>query len=108
VRAPIRSCAFLLAVAAVTGCIDGPKVVQGTVASYDPAGKVVVVNDETRPGQTMELSLEGAEIGAAPVAGDTVRIAYRDQDGKLRATRVMNISRQAEIGKKGGGSAGAH
>jgi len=90
------------------GCIEAPKVVQGTVASYDAGSQVVVVKDERAPNATLEISLAGGEVGADPEVGDEIRIAYRDDGGKLRALRVMNLTRQAEVGRKAGGSAGGH
>jgi hypothetical protein len=99
---------LLLLVAVAGACAEPPNVVQGVVVSYDKESRIVVLDDEARPGQTMELSLAGAEIGAEPAVGDTLRVAYRDVDGKHRATRVMNISRQAELGGKKGGSSGGH
>jgi hypothetical protein len=86
-----------IAVVLIAACGTPPKVVQGTVVSYDGAAMTMVIRDEADPGRTLELSLEEAEIGAVPVPGDKVRIAYNERDGKLRATRVMNITRQAEL-----------
>jgi len=56
----------------------------------------------------VELSLQDAEVGAEPATGDTVRIAYWTRQGRHVASRVMNISRQDEMGKKGAKSSGAH
>ena len=95
--------ALAVALALLGACGPGPAVVQGTVTSYDPATKVVVIQAEGAQPTTMELSIAEAEVGADPVAGDTVRLAYRDVGGKHVASRVMNISRQDELGKKGSG-----
>jgi hypothetical protein len=81
----------------VTSCGTPPEIVQGTVVSYDETGKVVVIQDQDKAGSTLQLLFEGAEIGATPLPGDTIRVAYRTQNGKLRATRIMNISRQKEL-----------
>lgn len=91
---------FLLGVA-VAACPKPPKVVQGTVVSYDGTTTVLVMTDETEPGRQVTLVLEGAEVGAPPVSGDVVRVAYYDRNGKLVASRVMNLTRQSEI--RGGG-----
>ena len=95
--------ALVVALALLGACGPGPIVVQGAVTSYDPATKVLVIQTEGDQPTTMELSIAGAEVGADPVAGDTVRLAYRDVDGKHVASRVMNISRQDELSKKGSG-----
>ena len=84
----------------MAACAPAPKVVQGTVVNHDIAGKVLVLQDETAPATTYEFSLQDAEIGADPVPGDTVRVAYVERDTGLAATRVMNITRQEEMGGK--------
>jgi hypothetical protein len=81
----------------LVGCFRAPLVVQGTVQSYDADSRSLVVVQDDSLGRTLTISLEGAEIGAEPQPGDTVRVAYHDRDGRLVATRVMNITRQAEI-----------
>jgi len=107
-RHSIVLCAAIAATLLTVGCIDAPKVVQGTVVSYDAGSQVVVVRDERAPDTLLAVSLAGSEVGADPLVGDEVRLAYRDEGGKLRALRVMNLTRQAEVGKKAGGSAGGH
>ena len=42
------------------------------------------------------LSLAGAEIGAPPEVGDTVRVAYAIEGGAAVARRVMNLTRQED------------
>ena len=106
--AVIRVCPFALVLLVLVACGPAPTVVQGKVIRYDPAAKVLVVADELKPSRAVELSLQDAEVGAEPTAGDTVRIAYWTRQGKYVASRVMNISRQDEIGKKGAKSTGAH
>ncbi len=87
-------CALL----ALTGCADPPKVLQGKVVSYDAAAALMVVEDELPGNARVELGTAGAEFGAEPAAGDLVRVAYRERDGKAQAHRVMNLTRQAELG----------
>jgi hypothetical protein len=82
-------------------CVEGPKVLQGIVVSYDPATKILVLKDELPPGQEQRFSIAGAEVGAPPSVGDKLRLAYRQSQKELVATRVANISRQDELrGKK--------
>ena len=89
-------------------CGPAPSVVQGTVVRYDASEKVVAVRDELPPQATMEISIGGAEVGADPAPGDIVRVAYRVAGGRSVATRVMNLTRQEELARKGGGSGGVH
>lgn len=89
-------------------CGPAPSVVQGTVVRYDTVAKVVIVRDELAPHATLELSIGGAEVGADPVPGDTVRVAYYVAGNRLTATRVMNVTSQDELGKRGGASSGGH
>ena len=91
------------------GCGEAPRVVQGAVVSYEPSSQTLVMQDETRPGVTLRLSLDGAEVGAEAAPGDTVRVAYHESGTGPVATRVMNVTRQDELGKKGAkGSQAAH
>jgi len=92
----------------VLACGPAPSVVQGTVVRYEASAKVVVIKDERAPQETMELSIADAEVGADPIPGDTVRVAYRIVGDRPVATRVMNITRQEEVGKKGARSSGGH
>ena len=89
-------------------CGPAPSVVQGTVVRYDSQGKVVAVRDELPPRATMEISVAGAEIGADPAPGDSVRVAFRIVGDRPVATRVMNLTRQEELARKGGGSGSQH
>jgi hypothetical protein len=102
-RITMAEVAFVIACVAVGACGTPPKVVQGIVVSNDPVKKSMVVRDDLNSGSNLEFSLEEAEIGAEAVAGDTVRIAYREHDGKRTATRVMNITRQREAAGKSAG-----
>ena len=87
--------ALLLLVVAGAGC-ESPKVVQGTVVSHDAQAEVLVVRDELPPHAELRFAIGGAEIGSEPRPGDVVRIACTDEGGILRATRIMNVTRQAE------------
>jgi len=92
---------FTLAVIAVllgTACTDAPKVVKGTVLSYDATAKSLVLKDECPPNRELTVSLSGTEIGAEVQANDIVLVAYHGEGGTVAAVRVMNISRQKERG----------
>ena len=89
--------AFLLAVAVCVGCGEGPRVVQGKVIGYDAGASTVTLEDERAPGSTLVVDTRAAEVGAQPEVGDTIRVAYRVQGGRAIASRVMNLTRQAEL-----------
>jgi hypothetical protein len=90
--------ALIIGVALITiSCAAPPEVIQGTVVSCEEAAKIVSIQDPDTPGSTLEFQFEGAEVGAIPHPGDTVRIAYQPQNGTLKATRIMNISRQKDL-----------
>ncbi|MBI5528378.1 MAG: hypothetical protein HY897_18765 [Deltaproteobacteria bacterium] len=80
------------------GCGEGPRVVQGTVVSYDRASKDLVIKDECPPHAEIALTVEKAETGAENQPGDLVRAACRDEGGKKTALRIMNLTRQKELG----------
>jgi hypothetical protein len=84
------------------GCGDPPLVVQGTVVAVDTAAQTVTLKDEKAPDTPVILGVATAEVGAATDVGDVVRVAYRVRDGKPTASRVMNITKQAELREKGG------
>ena len=91
----------LVAAAALAGaCGQAPKVVQGTVVSFQADSKTMVIKDLNPPNSEMTFSVEGADVGANSLAGDVVRVAYHDKAGQLTATRVMNLTRQDEKEKK--------
>lgn len=78
-------------------CAPVAPVVQGLVVSVDEGGKVIALQDETQPGAAPVLiDISQAEIGAPPVAGDLVRLAYRMNGGKKVALRVMNLTQQKD------------
>ena len=85
---------MVLAGAALLACGEAPKVVQGTVVSYDAGSKALVISDDAAPHSQLTLSLESAEKGIDPVAGDIVRVAYHETTAGLKAMRVMNLSHQ--------------
>jgi len=91
-----------IAIILMNACSTPPKVAQGTVINSDTESNIMVIVDESTPGSTLEFSLQGAEIGAELLPGDTVRVAYREEGGKLVALRIMNITRQAELKESGG------
>jgi len=62
-----------------------------------------VMEDEKAPGTEKSFSLEGAEIGAEPAPGNLVRLAYLEEGGQPRVIRLMNITKQDELTKSGGG-----
>jgi hypothetical protein len=92
----------------LSSCVDAPEVYQGEVVSYDAGAQVVVVKNERPPQEATAFALAGSEIGADPQPGDQVRLAYVREGTGLRAVRVMNLTRQAEFGKKAKSSPGGH
>ena len=97
-RVHILSIFLLASFLAVVGCGPAPEVFQGTTVSYDQSTKLLILKNQKDPNDVRTFSLEGAEIGADPTAGDDVRLAYYKRDDKLAATRVMNLTRQEELG----------
>jgi len=90
--------------AALSGCANPPLVLQGTVVSSDDGKHVITVRDERPPNANVELTIIAkADIGAKPQAGDLVRVAYREKDGVKAVSRLMNLTRQTELKKAGGG-----
>jgi hypothetical protein len=81
----------------MVSCATPPEVVQGTVVSCDESAKIITIQDQDKPGSTMEFHFEGAEVGANPQPGDIVRIAYQRKNDNRLATRIMNISRQKDL-----------
>ena len=84
----------IAALAPLVGCSNPPQVMQGKVVSYDGAKKTLVVEDEQPPKLQRSIDLKSAEVGGAPVPGNVVRVAYRDEGGTLVAGRVMNLTTQ--------------
>ena len=90
----------LLAAVLVAGCTS-PTVVQGTVTSIDTASKSIVIRDECPPNAEITLSLDGAAVAAEPQVNDVVRASYATRDGRPSATRLMNMTKQKEVGAVG-------
>ena len=78
----------------LSSCGTPPNVAQGKVVSCDAASQTISIQDESKPGTTLEMSFKDADMGTNPVPGDKVRIAYQTRDGKLLATRIMKIAKQ--------------
>jgi hypothetical protein len=98
-----------LAALTLVACVEPPKVVQGKVVRCEGGlSGTIIVQDEVAPHVELAVSLQGCEIGAEPQPGDEVRISYLDKEGGARALRVMNLTRQAEVGKKAPSSSGGH
>jgi hypothetical protein len=85
------------------GCSDPPLVVQGTVTAIDEGAQTMTLKDEKAPDTPMVLGVATAEVGAKTDLGDVVRVAYRVRDGKPTASRIMNITKQAELRESKGG-----
>ena len=85
----------------MTSCGKAPEVLQGTVLRYDQSEKCLLVRDERVPNREVTFWIENAEIGAEPQTDDVVRIAYHEVDNRRVASRVMNLTRQKEIGIPG-------
>jgi hypothetical protein len=91
----------LLLLILAASCGEGPSVAQGTVVSYDATAKILVLKDDSPPQQELTISLQGSDFGVEPEVGDSLRLAFRTEGGKLVALRVMNLSKQTELKKKG-------
>ena len=89
-------------------CFVAPDVYQGEVVRFDAAAQVVVVKDEKPPHAEASFVVAGSELGADLQPGDEVRLAYVKDGERLRAVRVMNLTRQAELGRRGGHPEGGH
>jgi hypothetical protein len=101
----MRSLALICAAVAVSLALAGcnpPQVVQGTVVAFDEAAQVLVLRDEAPPNDELEYSIADAKVNATPAAGDVVRIAFYEEEGKRLATRVMKISQAADKDTGGG------
>ena len=75
------------------------QVYQGICISLDDGGKALVL-ENTEPasnrieGTQAVFDLTEARVGLTPEPGDTIRIAYQEEDGVYRAVKVMNVSKQ--------------
>jgi hypothetical protein len=90
----------------LSACFVAPDVYQGVVVRFDAAAQVVVVRDDKPPHAEESFVVAGGELGADLQPGDEVRLAYVRDGEQLRAVRVMNLTRQSEVGKKAKPSAG--
>lgn len=84
----------------VAAACNHPDVVQGTVLAMSEDGATLTLRDELAPHAELVLTIKGAEVGAAPVPGDVLRIAFYQRGEERVATRIMNLTRQAELAKK--------
>lgn len=90
-------------------CLAAPTmadtVAQGKCVSYDQDKKIIVIDDydtnftkEHRygkpTGKQSTYNVANALIGATPVAGDILRIAYEEKGSNRVAVRIMNVSKQ--------------
>ncbi|MFH0959131.1 MAG: hypothetical protein V1897_10555 [Pseudomonadota bacterium] len=81
------------------------EVAQGKTVTNDTKTKLITIeeyglkftpeNKYGNPtGKTSVFDLSDALIGAEAVPGDIVRIAYKVVDGKNKAIRIMNVTKQ--------------
>ena len=90
----------LALLAVLGGCGKPAPVVQGVVVAAD--ARILHVQDETRPREpALAIDISTADMGSRPVAGETVRIVYRDERGVRRALAVMSVSRQRRMEGEG-------
>jgi hypothetical protein len=80
------------------------EVAQGKCVAYDKARNEISIEEYDtnfskaapygRPtGKILKFDVAKAKIGIVPQPGDILRIAY-DADGKMKAIKVMNVSKQ--------------
>jgi len=96
----MRIAAWLLAptLAALGGCYDDVRVVQGTLTAFDPQPPALLVRDERPPHRT-ESYRTSTQPAAEP--GDLVRVAYREETAGRVVVRFMNVTRaRAKAGKE--------
>jgi hypothetical protein len=85
----------------LSACGGPSQVIQGTVVSFAPDTKTLVVKDELPPNAEVSFSLEKADVGRAPEVGNKVRLSYHTEGKRLMAVRVMDLSHGVEGGTKG-------
>jgi hypothetical protein len=88
--------AALVLACPLAGCYGDVKVVQGTVVAVDEAANTLTLKDERPP--FAALVYGGGGKGAGP--GDTVRLAFRETDGRRTIVRLQNLSAHQEAGAK--------
>jgi hypothetical protein len=88
----------LMTVMLASACVAVAPVIQGKVVAVEQGGGLLRIQDEqAADAAPLAFDITTAEIGAAPRAGDVVRIVYRAGPSSNQALRVMNLSRhQAE------------
>ncbi len=105
-KTKVLSCmAALLLVLCLAAPTMADTVAQGKCVSYDQAKKIIVIEDYdtnftkenkygTPTGKQSTYNAADALIGATPMAGDILRIAYEEKGADRIAVRVMNVSKQ--------------
>ena len=97
----MSSLALLTMMLVAASCGDAPQVAQGIVIRYDANARSLILREDTALGEEVTFSLQTADFGIEPAIGDTVRLAYRLEGATRLALRVMNLSQQSELKKKG-------
>lgn len=92
--------AIVAATLVLAAACNHPDVVQGTVVALSEDGATLTLQNELAPNEELVVSIKGADVGAAPVPGDVLRIAFHQRGEERVATRVMNLTRQAELARK--------
>jgi P pilus assembly chaperone PapD len=97
--------AALLLLTGLTVSAHAAMVTHGKCVSYDQDKKVLTIEEfdtnyskENKYGKSTGkqavFDVAEALIGMTPRAGDMVRIAFQEKDGKKSAIRIMNVTRQ--------------
>lgn len=87
-------CAAAILFLSLTGCQqDVAPVVQGPCVSIDAKAQTLVLKKETDQ-KEITLYISQAKVGLPPQAGDILRVAYRQKNGKNLALKVMNLTKQ--------------
>lgn len=101
---------FVLTLVLLASSAMAAEVAQGKTVTNDQNTKLITIDVyDTKftpehkygspTGKTQVFDLSNALIGKEAVPGDVVRIAYKVIDGKNKAIRIMNVTRQ-DIMKK--------
>jgi hypothetical protein len=77
----------------VTVCGNSPRVIQGTVSAIQAENQTLIVTDERAPNQNYTFSLSGTDMEGTPAVGDKVRVSYTEENGHLKAIRIMNLGK---------------
>jgi hypothetical protein len=99
----------ILALLLLTPLANAAEVAQGKTLTNDLNSKLITIEEfdmnfsqskyGNPTGKTLVFDLSEALIGKQAVPGDIVRIAYQVKDGKNKAIRIMNLTKQ-DIMKK--------